>query len=160
MTRHSIKETRKMGIRLLIVEDNPVNQKLACHLTERFGYFSEKAGNGREAIEILSRQDFNLVLMDVHMPVMDGIEAVGLIRKGADGVRQPDIPIIALTADVVQGSAESFLQAGMNDYVTKPINPEALLNTIKKWALKNIKPGEPAVSPDTTQPSDSADPCH
>ncbi len=139
ITRHSVQETRKKRITVLVVEDNHINQKLACHLVNKFGYLTDTADNGQEAVEALSRKDYSLVLMDLQMPVMGGLEAARIIRKGSSGVRQPDIPIIALTADVLKGADERCRKAGMNDFLAKPINPEALLEAVKRWALE--KPG-------------------
>ena len=110
-------------LRLLLAEDNPVNQKLALRLLERMGYAAEVAANGRLVLEALEATPFDVVLMDVQMPELDGMEATRAIRA-----RWPEraIHIIAMTADAMDGDREACLAAGMDDYVSKPIRPDAL----------------------------------
>jgi two-component system, sensor histidine kinase and response regulator len=121
------------GLRILLVEDNVINQKVAEQvLNKRLKANVEIAGNGVEALEALRRDDFDVVLMDCQMPEMDGFEATGRIRKDLTGVRNPAIPIIAMTARAMQGDREECLQAGMNDYIAKPIHAEALMATLAR----------------------------
>jgi len=123
------------GARILLVEDNEINQQVACELLSLVGLEISVAENGQAALEMMDNDKFDAVLMDVQMPVMDGLEATRRIRAGE---QQADIPIIALTAHAMTGDREKSLQAGMNDHVTKPLDPEELFNALVKW----IKPGE------------------
>jgi CheY-like chemotaxis protein len=111
-------------MRLLVVEDNPVNQKLAVRMLQRLGYRADLAGNGREALEALDRQHYDVVLMDVHMPELDGLAATRQIRARGATADQPYI--IAMTADAMEGDREVCLAAGMNDYLSKPIRADDL----------------------------------
>ena len=111
-------------LRILLAEDNGVNQKLALRLLQKMGYRADVAGNGIEAIEAVQRQTYDLVLMDVQMPEMDGLEATRrIVQRWAPGERPR---IVAMTANAMQGDREACLAAGMQDYVTKPIRVEAL----------------------------------
>jgi CheY-like chemotaxis protein len=116
-------------LRILVVEDNPVNQRVAVRLLERFGYRPDVAANGAEAVDAVLKLPYDLVLMDLQMPVMDGIEATQLIRRmqaGADGPR-----IVAMTADVMNDDRERCLAAGMDGFVPKPVRAEALLAVLE-----------------------------
>jgi CheY-like chemotaxis protein len=127
-------------LRILVAEDNVVNQKLALRLLQQMGYRADIASNGIEAIESIERQPYDIVLMDVQMPEMDGLDAAREInRRWPDGARPR---IVAMTANAMQGDREACIAAGMDDYVTKPIRVEALVE-----ALTQAKPrlaGEPA----------------
>ena len=123
--------------RLLLVEDNPVNQRLALILLERLGHQVDTANNGDEALQALARAPYDLVLMDCRMPVMDGYEATRIIRRGGNKVLDPDIPIVAMTANAMAGDRELVLEAGMNDYLAKPVNPQTLEETLQRWLTKN-----------------------
>lgn len=114
---------------ILLVEDNPNNQMVAKGLLAQRGHRVEVAANGRLALAALKDRRFDLVLMDIQMPVMDGVEATLAIRAGTEGI-DPDLPIIALTAHAMQGDRERYLKAGMNDYITKPIDRDVLFATI------------------------------
>ena len=115
-------------LRILLAEDNAVNQKLALRLLSQMGYRADLAGNGIEAIECVERQSYDVVLMDVQMPEMDGLEASRRITaKGPPGQRPR---IIAMTANAMQGDREACLAAGMDDYVTKPIRVDALVDAL------------------------------
>jgi CheY-like chemotaxis protein len=120
--------------RVLLVEDNPVNQELALHMLELLGCRAVVANHGREALETLGRSAFDLVLMDCQMPEMDGFEATAEIRRReaatANGRR---IAIIALTAGAIEGDREKCLAAGMDDYVTKPFSLEQLEKALRRW---------------------------
>jgi signal transduction histidine kinase/CheY-like chemotaxis protein len=117
-------------LRILLAEDNLVNQLLACRLLEKHGHTVTVATNGREAVAFLDHQDFDLVLMDVQMPEMDGFEATAAIRAMESGTRQ-HIPIIAMTAHALKDDEQRCLQAGMDGYVAKPITPAALYRAIE-----------------------------
>ena len=117
-------------LRILMAEDNATNQKLALRLLERLGYRADVTGNGLEAIEALQRRSYDVVLMDVQMPELDGLEATRRIRSEFSESTQPYI--IAMTANAMQGDREACLAAGMDDYVSKPIRIESLVNALSK----------------------------
>jgi signal transduction histidine kinase/CheY-like chemotaxis protein/HPt (histidine-containing phosphotransfer) domain-containing protein len=117
-------------LRILIAEDNVVNQRLALRLLEKLGYRADVVANGLEAVEAVGRQEYDLVLMDVQMPEMDGVQATQqILERWADGQRPW---IVAMTAEVMRGDREGFLAAGMNDYVAKPIRPQELIAAITR----------------------------
>jgi CheY-like chemotaxis protein len=129
-------ETRSRG-RVLVVEDNVVNQKVAVRLLHNFGYKADVAANGLEAIDALRRLPYDMVLMDCHMPELDGFEATRRIRElEKSGEANTHIPIIALTANAMQEDCERCLSAGMDDYVSKPVNVDQLTRILAKWANK------------------------
>ena len=136
ITRHTFAEHDRQA-RLLLVEDNPVNLRLAVILLEKLGHHVDTAANGSEALKALAHKDYDLVLMDCRMPVMDGYEATRAIRRGTGGVLNPYIPIVAMTANAMAGDRELVLEAGMNDYLAKPINPKTLDETLQRWLTKN-----------------------
>jgi len=138
ITRHSLAEGRKRKIRILVAEDNVVNQKVALRMLDRLGYRADAVANGREAIEALEAIPYDLVLMDVQMPEMDGFEATRLIRDPKSRSRNPDLPIIAMTAHSMKGDREKCLAAGMDDYISKPVTPLALDKVLEKY-LKPIR---------------------
>jgi len=119
------------GFRILVVEDNPVNQVVATRMLQKLGFKSDLAATGREAISILARQRYDVVFMDIEMPELDGLTATELIRKGADGVLDPGIPIIAITAHVMAGDKERCLTAGMNSYIAKPLQSADLAEVLR-----------------------------
>ena len=120
------------GTKVLLAEDNVVNQKLAARLLQKLGADVQIAADGIEALQALRHADFDAVLMDCQMPQMDGYEATRQIRSGAAGTRHPLIPIIALTAHALATDRTKCLDAGMNDYLTKPINPARLQQALAK----------------------------
>jgi CheY-like chemotaxis protein len=117
-------------LRLLIAEDNPINQKIALKLLSKLGYEPRIVSDGKEALDELSQQRYDLVFMDVQMPGMDGLEATKMIRLCLD--IQP--VIIAMTANAMQGDSDNCMQAGMDDYISKPIEMEELLAQLEKWS--------------------------
>jgi CheY-like chemotaxis protein len=117
----------QLTLRILLAEDNPVNRKLATRLIEKRGHRVVAVNNGREAIEQLERENFDVVLMDVSMPEMNGLEATAIIRSKPMNDR---LPIIALTAHALNGDRERCLLAGMDSYVSKPLKPETLFGAI------------------------------
>ena len=121
---------QRLPLKILLAEDNAVNQKVALRLLERLGYGAEVVGNGVEAVAAVQRQTYDVVLMDVQMPEMDGLEASRRIKQGGGAASGPRI--IALTADAMQGDRERCLAAGMDDYITKPIRVEALVAALSK----------------------------
>ncbi len=118
--------------RLLVAEDNPVNQKLIVRLLEKIGLKADVAGNGAEAVEVFSHRPYSAVLMDCQMPEMDGFEATAVIRQ-RDQQTGTHTPIIAVTAHALKGDRERCLAAGMDDYVTKPIKPDLLKAALDRW---------------------------
>lgn len=118
----------KHPLRILLAEDNVVNQKLAIRLLQQRGYRADLASNGVEAIECVSRQVYDLVLMDVQMPEMDGMEASRRITARWAAGKRPRI--VAMTANAMQGDREACLAAGMDDYITKPIRVEQLVEAL------------------------------
>ncbi len=117
--------------RLLLAEDNPINQKVALHLLGRLGYTVDLAQNGAEAVEMVQRRKYDLVLMDCQMPVMDGFQATQAIRQLAPPLSR--IPIVAVTANALAGERERCLAAGMDDYVPKPVSKETLDQALARW---------------------------
>jgi signal transduction histidine kinase/CheY-like chemotaxis protein len=124
-------------LRVLVAEDNAVNQKLAQHLLERRGHTPILAANGREAVELTARDRFDLVLMDLQMPEMDGFEATAAIRTREREAGHPRVPIIALTAHAMQGDRRRCLEADMDGYVAKPIKPVELFEVIDRVMAAN-----------------------
>jgi CheY-like chemotaxis protein len=120
---------RRHPLRILLAEDNAVNQKLALRLLEQMGYRADVASNGLEAVDSVQRQSYDLVLMDVQMPEMDGLDATRAIRK-IRTLLQPHI--IAMTANAMQGDREMCIAAGMNDYVGKPIRLQELVEALHR----------------------------
>src|SRR5258708_345676 len=117
--------------KVLVAEDVEVNQYLAKHILESWDFEVVIAGNGKEALDVLKRESFDCILMDVQMPEMDGMEATRHIRKLPDPVKA-SIPIIALTANALKGDSERYLAAGMNDYLSKPFDEARLFRVISK----------------------------
>ena len=118
----------RLPLRVLLAEDNPVNRKVAMRLLERLGYEAKSVTNGAEVLQALGEQEYDLVFMDVQMPVMDGLTATRRIRAEIPAGRQP--AIVALTANAIAGDSEKCLEAGMDDYVSKPVTPEDIYNAI------------------------------
>jgi len=120
-------------LQILVAEDNPVNQQLALHLLERRGHSTIVAENGREALTAMTNHKFDLVLMDVQMPEMGGLEAARVIRENEKGTGQ-HVPIIAMTAHAMQGDRERCLEAGMDGYLSKPLDPKIFEQTVEGMA--------------------------
>ena len=156
MTQYKVQEEMKHSVRILLAEDNPVNQKLAEMMLSKAGYQVEVANDGKEAVEkyTASPKAFDLIFMDVQMPEMDGIEATKAIRRLEEqsrvrdefivhvksGIRNPEpgthhIPIVAMTAHAMKGDMENCLEGGMDDYITKPIKRELVFQVLEKWVL-------------------------
>ena len=130
----------QLPLRLLVVDDNAINQKVAVRILQQLGYQSEVAGTGREALDALDRQPFDFIFMDVMMPEMDGLEATRLLRKrqmaGDQKNYQSRIVVVAMTAHAMQGDREKCLAAGMDDYLAKPIRPKDVRDMIERWGGK------------------------
>ncbi|GJM20763.1 MAG: hypothetical protein DHS20C15_06780 [Planctomycetota bacterium] len=134
VTEESIEALSRHGkLRILVVEDNPVNQRVAEGLLRRQGYSCTTADNGRQGLDAVRRAEFDVVLMDCQMPEMDGFEATRAIRdfERASGRHTP---IVAMTANAMKGDSERCRDAGMDDYIPKPIQPEVLYETLERWA--------------------------
>ena len=118
------------GARILLVEDNEINQQVAQELLEQAGFLVDIANHGQEALDMLEAGDYDCVLMDVQMPVMDGFTATGRIREQP---RYQDLPVLAMTANATVEDREKALKAGMNDHIAKPINPGTLFSALLQW---------------------------
>ncbi|HZM69990.1 MAG TPA: response regulator [Candidatus Cryosericum sp.] len=151
VTRHSLREERRR-LRVLLVEDNAVNRRVASGLLEKRNYEAILATNGREALQILESEAFDAILMDVQMPVMGGLEATATIRE-RERSSGGHVPIIAMTAHAMKGDRERCLRAGMDDYLSKPVKPSELYA-----ALERAVQGGPSTSTATaeTGPADAA----
>ncbi|MCX6568099.1 MAG: PAS domain S-box protein [Candidatus Aminicenantes bacterium] len=156
VTRHTINEARRRGIRILLAEDNATNQQVALKLLEKLGFHADAVADGRQAVEALETRSYDIVLMDVQMPVMDGFEATRAIRSGAAKVPNPRIPIIAMTAHAMKSDRERCLEEGMDDYISKPIAPQALAEALEKWAAPAPERSSAAVRPARKAPTPSA----
>lgn len=130
ITRHSVREARRR-INVLLAEDNPVNQKLAVRVLEKIGHTVSVAENGLQVLDLLEKGHFQVILMDVQMPEMDGFETTSIIRK-KEKLTGGRIPIIAMTAHAMTGDRERCLAGGMDDYISKPININELVELIEK----------------------------
>jgi signal transduction histidine kinase/ligand-binding sensor domain-containing protein/CheY-like chemotaxis protein len=126
--------SEKYPLHILVAEDNPINQQLAMIILHKMGYDPELAENGRQVLDKLREKDFDLILMDIQMPEMDGLEATRIIRTSMT----PQPIIIAMTANAMQGDQEECLAAGMNDYLSKPVKLDALVNMLVKWGAISL----------------------
>jgi len=140
--RGAIGALRRSPLRVLLVEDNTTNQLVGVGLLKKLGLKVDVAANGAEAVRALENLPYDLVLMDCQMPVMDGYDATRQIRNPESNVHNHRIPIIAMTANTMQGDREKCLVAGMNDYVPKPVSPRVLAEVLNKWL-----PGESEAPP-------------
>jgi CheY-like chemotaxis protein/HPt (histidine-containing phosphotransfer) domain-containing protein len=137
----------RLPLRLLLAEDNAVNQKLALQMLRKMGYRADVAGDGLEVLEALERQPYDIVLMDVQMPELDGLEAARRIRA-LDPASFTPPRIIAMTANAMQGDREACLAAGMDDYISKPIKVTELQATLERWGQRL----QPIAPPPATEP--------
>jgi signal transduction histidine kinase/DNA-binding response OmpR family regulator len=160
-TRHTIFEKQMRTARILLAEDNITNQKVALNTLKKFGYNADVVKNGKEALEAIKKISYDIVLMDCQMPVMDGYEATNEIRKWEKTLRHGTadrsdsnleseprfkrIPIIAMTAHALKGDREKCIDAGMNDYIAKPIHPKKLYDVIEKWVNESEGVHEPEI---------------
>jgi PAS domain S-box-containing protein len=133
VTRHTISEAQRLRVRILLADDNATNRQVALGILGKMGYRADAAADGWEAIQALETVPYDVVLMDVQMPVMDGFEATRAIRSGQTKALNPRIPIIAMTAHALKGDRERCLENGMDDYLPKPINPSDLSAILNKW---------------------------
>jgi len=145
VTRHSIREIRSSSIRILVAEDNIVNQQVAIGILRKLGFTAEVVENGVKALRALESVPFDLVLMDVQMPEMDGFETTRCIRNPEASVLNGKVPIIAMTAHTMHGDREKCLEAGMDDYISKPVSIQILSDVLDKWLPRRrnqYRPGQ------------------
>ena len=157
ITRHAIREMRRGALRILLAEDNVTNQQVALGILKRLGLRADAVANGAEAVRTLETVSYDLVLMDVQMPEMDGLEATRHIRDPASAVKRHDVPIIAMTAHAMQGDRERCLEAGMNDYVSKPVSPQALADALERWLPRDDGAALPHPATDPREASPAAE---
>ena len=153
VTRHTLAESARPKIRILLAEDNEVNQKFALTLLRKLGYQVDVANNGQEAVHALTSTPYDLVLMDCQMPEMDGFEATTVIRDANSSVLNHAVPIIAMTANAMTGDREKCLTVGMDDYLSKPINSQELRNKIEQVNARLVHqppPPKEAAPPQTS----------
>jgi CheY-like chemotaxis protein len=127
--------TSKPGVRILVAEDNLTNQEVTQALLGKLGFQAHLVANGVEVIQELEKASWDIVLMDCEMPEMDGYEATRRIRSRQAVTQSPRVPIVALTADALTGDRERCLQAGMDDYISKPVDPKRLAEVLAKWLV-------------------------
>ena len=133
VTRHTLAEDQKRRVRILLAEDNAINQMVTVNILKKFGYNADAVANGQEAIKNLEIVPYDIVLMDCQMPEMDGYEATKMIRNPASKVLNHNIPVVAMTANAMKGDREKCIEAGMDDYLAKPVNPQEIYDMLEKW---------------------------
>lgn len=171
VTRHTLAETDRKKVQILLAEDYPTNQKAITRILKNAGFKIDLAENGKQAVAAYKRKQYNLILMDLQMPVMDGLQATVQIRShesklashtAGEGHPLPHTPIVAMTAHAVQEYLGKCEEAGMDDYVTKPIRKKELIALVEKWASRIDDPGLPAsdsgASTSLPQPAAPGDP--
>ena len=149
MPKEILETEHRKPLRILLAEDNLINQKVASRMLQRLGYQADIVNNGKEAVDAVFRNDYDVVLMDVHMPEMDGLEATIMIRSERKRSRRPYI--IALTAAAMPDDEGRCMEAGMDDFITKPVRIPDLINVLERYRLVTERPAA-AVTPPTQQP--------
>lgn len=144
--RAALTDKTRKKVRILIAEDNIINQKVIMKILDKLGYKADAVANGLEVIRLLETTPYDLVLMDIEMPELDGLETTRIIRDPGSAVRNHDIPIIAMTAHAMQGDRERYLASGMNAYVSKPIQPQQVLEAIEAQIISAVVRRRPAVA--------------
>jgi len=161
ITRHSVREVRREQIRILLAEDNIVNQQVALGILKNLGLHGEVAADGTEVLKALQSNLYDVILMDVQMPKMDGIQTTRAIREGRAGENIKGVHIIAMTAHAMQGDREMCIEAGMNDYISKPVEPLALAEALNRWLMDRADPlntGDPVNAGDPIPHSSQVEP--
>ncbi len=153
VTRHQLAEQNRQHLRILLAEDNPINQKLAVTLLQKAGYSVDAVESGTHAVEKAKAASYNAILMDVQMSEMDGFEATRLIREWEEqtGVHTP---IIAMTAHALSGDRERCIEAGMDDYLSKPLEPKVFFSMLERWTQSDQKLDSAFDSPEMSAPAD------
>jgi signal transduction histidine kinase/HPt (histidine-containing phosphotransfer) domain-containing protein len=142
ITSKNTKDALK-GIKVLLAEDIPINQKVALKYLEKFGCHTQLAINGKEVLKLLENTSFDVILMDIQMPEMDGLETTKMIRNTRSNQLKYDIPIIAMTAHAMKGDRDIFISSGMNDYITKPFQEHELFSAIQQQTQQNNVTDQP-----------------
>lgn len=150
LTRHSLREAARGGLRILVVEDNPINLRVAVTLLERNGHKVVTAADGRQALGILERESFDVALVDLQMPEMDGFELTAAVRARETSAGT-HLPIIALTAHAMKGDRERCLAAGMDAHVSKPIRAQELWEAIRSLEPPSLPADRKTEQPTTEQ---------
>jgi CheY-like chemotaxis protein len=153
--------SQRMPLRMLLCDDNAINQKVAVRLLNQMGYKPDIAGNGVEALAALDRQQYDLIFMDIQMPEMDGMEATRIIReRQKDRAKHPhyksSIVIVAMTANAMTGDREKCIAGGMDDYLSKPVRPEDVRKVIERWASTATMPDSATPKPAQTSTATAA----
>ncbi len=138
VTRHALADRHKRNVRVLLAEDNAVNRRVALKTLEKLGYRADAVTNGREAVDALSSRQYDVVLMDVQMPEVDGLEATRMVRDPGSAVLDHDVPVVALTAHARAEDREQCLAAGMDDYLSKPIRPDELAAVLARFTRPDV----------------------
>jgi PAS domain S-box-containing protein len=133
VTQYTVSENRRLKFKILLAEDNEINQKVASATLDRLGYRVDIVDNGKQAVQALEKTQYDIVFMDCQMPEMDGFQATRQIRSPKSKVIDHNIPVIALTAHATRGDEDKCIKAGMNDYMAKPFQPQLLADILKKW---------------------------
>ena len=149
---HPLQRLHWDGLRILLAEDNITNQKVTVALLKKLGLRADTVASGTEALEALRTLPYDLVLMDVQMPEMDGLTATRLLRAPESPVRNPRLPVIAMTARAMQGDREMCLAAGMDDYVVKPVTFQSLAGVLEKWLPQQAAPPAASAAVSTAAP--------
>jgi signal transduction histidine kinase/DNA-binding response OmpR family regulator/HAMP domain-containing protein len=136
ITQHTLREERKHKIKILVAEDNPINRKLVLKILDKYGCQAQAVDNGKAAVEAIEANAYDIVLMDVQMPEMDGLKATKLVRQ-KEKQSGTHIPIIALTAQAIKGDQEMCLCSGMDDYLSKPIDPQKLQEVLDRFVFSD-----------------------
>ncbi|MDR3797843.1 MAG: response regulator [Terracidiphilus sp.] len=142
-----------MNARILVAEDNPANREVALGILKKLGLRADAVTNGADAISALESIDYDLVVMDMRMPVMDGIEAARRIRSLDSAVRNHQVPIVAMTANAMESDWRSCIAVGMNDFVVKPVSVATLRDTLKKWLPTGVTAIPATASPPVSSPT-------
>ncbi|WP_300667475.1 response regulator [Desulfoluna sp.] len=159
ITRHTMAEMKRRTHRILLVEDFPINQEVALGILESFGFRADVAETGRQAILAMEKTAYDLVFMDLQMPELDGFQATRIVRDPLSNVKRHEVPIVAMTANAMEGDREKCLKAGMNDHIAKPILPEAVYQALQTYLLSpsdttpHTEKAQDLTSPKASEPS-------